>query len=362
MVVFRDLPAPLPETVRRKGGPAGGARVKGLETELLQSRVAYHDLQQDMQTSQEELKSTNEELQSTNEELQSTNEELTTSKEELQSLNEELQTINAEQQARMEELARTSSDMKNLLDSTDIATVFLDQDLKVGRFTSGASRLYKLLPGDVGRPLTDITTTLGYPRLAEDAREVLRTLVPVESSVTTRDGRWFSVRIMPYRTQDNRIDGVVLTFTETTTAKLMERDLRGTARQFQAFLDHLAVGYALCAAIPGPGGAAVDGRLVQSNRAFARLLPPGTGAPEGRTLLELLPGLDLADALAGTPATGEPHALDRPFPIGTASYEVITYRPAPGHFACAFRDSAGPGRMFEATGPEVAHENAEPGR
>jgi len=362
MVVFRDHAAP-PASERQAPPHAGGARARQLAVELEHAREALHDLQQEMQTSQEELRSANEELQSTNEELQSTNEELTTSREELQSLNEELQTINAEQQARMEELARTSSDMKNLLDSTDIATVFLDQGLKVGRFTSGASRLYQLLPGDVGRPLTDITTTLGYPSLSEDAREVLRTLVPLEKPVTTHDGRWFSVRIMPYRTQDNRIDGVVLTFTETTAAKLLERDLRATAGQFQAFLDLLAVGYALCADIPGPGGGAVDGRLVQSNRAFARMLPGGTGAPEGRTLLELLPGLGalLGPALAATPGTGEPHALDRPFPIGTSSYEVITYRPAPGHFGCAFRDSARPGRLFEAAGPGVSHENAEPG-
>ena len=354
MVVFRDLPAPLPETVRRKGGPAGGARVKGLETELLQSRVAYHDLQQDMQTSQEELKSTNEELQSTNEEL-------TTSKEELQSLNEELQTINAEQQARMEELARTSSDMKNLLDSTNVATVFLDLDLKVGRFTAGASQLYQLLPGDVGRPLTDITTTLGYPELPEDAREVLRTLIPAEKAVNTRDGRWFVVRIMPYRTPDNRIDGLVLTFTETTSAKLLERELRATAGQFQAFLDLLPEGYALCAAIPN-GHKAMDGRLLHCNQAFARMLPDPDGTPDGRTLLEVLPALRpiLGPALARTSLTGEFHVFEGYLELGTGSFELTTYRPAPDQFVCIFRDGAESGRLIQMPSAGDCHEDAKP--
>ena len=153
-----------------------------------------------MQTSQEELKSTNEELQSTNEELQSTNEELTTSREEMQSMNEELQTVNAEQQSKMDELSRMNNDMKNLLNSTEIVTVFLDNELHVRRFTSGANKLFKLIPGDVGRPLTDIASDLLYPEMTEDAREVLRTLVFSEKQITATDGRWFAVRIMPYRT------------------------------------------------------------------------------------------------------------------------------------------------------------------
>jgi two-component system CheB/CheR fusion protein len=235
--------------------------------------------------------------------------------------------------------------------------VFLDQNLKVGRFTAGASRLYQLLPGDVGRPLTDITTTLGYGELPEDAREVLRTLIPMEKTVTTRDGRWFSVRVMPYRTQDNRIDGLVLTFTETTTAKLLERDLRATAGQFQALLDHLTAGYVLCAAIPRPDGQALDGRVLQANRAFAQMLPAGA-PPEGRTLLELLPDLEpvLGAALAGTKPTGEPHVFEQYLKVGAASFEVISYRPAPDQFVCTFRESTESGRLFETSGGGSCHE------
>ena len=174
---------------------------------------------EEMQTSQEELKSMNEELQSTNEELQSTNEELTTSKEEMQSMNEELQTVNHELQSKVDELSRSNNDMKNLFNSTDIATLFLDGDLLVRRFTTQTSKLIKLIPGDTGRPITDIATELDYPDLAEDAREVLRTLVFKEKQVSSRSGRWFTVRILPYRTIDNVIDGVVMTFTDVTTTK-----------------------------------------------------------------------------------------------------------------------------------------------
>ena len=179
-----------------------------------------------MQTAQEELRSANEELQSTNEELQSTNEELTTSKEEMQSLNEELQTLNAELQAKVDELSRASNDMKNLLDSTDIATLFLDKDLNVRRFTPQATKIIKLIPADVGRPITDLVSELHYPKLADDVREVLRTLASAEKPIAARDGRWFTVRIMPYRTLDDRIDGVVITFADITAAKTLEAKLR----------------------------------------------------------------------------------------------------------------------------------------
>jgi two-component system CheB/CheR fusion protein len=192
-----------------------------------------------MQTSQEELKSTNEELQSTNEELQSTNEELTTSKEEMQSLNEELQTVNHELQAKVDELSRSNNDMKNLLNSTDIATLFLDGELKVRRFTTPTARIIKLIPGDAGRPITDIASDLNYNDLADDAREVLRTLMFKEKQASTKDGRWFVVRIMPYRTLENVIDGVVLTFTDASSARALETTLRDQASQLRQMADSL---------------------------------------------------------------------------------------------------------------------------
>ncbi len=224
LVVFTDKPAPAGRSRRLRATAAEDStheEVQRLETELQTTR-------EEMQSSHEELKSANEELQSTNEELQSTNEELTTAKEEMQSLNEELQTVNAELQAKVEELSRANNDMKNLLNSTDIATLFLDEALHVRRFTTQAARLMKLIPADVGRPVTDIASDLLYPALGADVGDVLRTLAFVERRVATTDGRLFTARVMPYRTLDNKIDGVVVTFTEITSFKVLENELRET--------------------------------------------------------------------------------------------------------------------------------------
>ena len=228
IIVFTDVAVPsevkLPASATRPSAtPAALARK---EQEIRQAREELQTTREEMQTSQEELRSANEELQSTNEELQSTNEELTTSKEEMQSLNEELQTVNHELQAKVDELSRVNNDMRNLLDSTDIATLFLDDGLNVRRFTARMSKIVKLITSDVGRPLTDLASDLDYPGLSDDAREVLRTLVVKEMPIVTHDGRWFSVRIMPYRTLDNRIDGVVITFIDITAAKKLEVTLR----------------------------------------------------------------------------------------------------------------------------------------
>ena len=232
MIVFTDVVAPLAVTALGRVAKAGknsarSPRVEELQRKFQQARLEAQSIRKEMQTSQEELRSTNEEQQSTNEELQSTNEELTTSKEEMQSLNEELQTVNNELQSKVDELSRSNNDMKNLLNSTDIATLFLDKNLNVRRFTTQATKLIKLIPCDVGRPITDLASDLLYPELVADAREVLRKLGFAEKPITTRDGRWFTVRIMPYRTLDDRIDGLVITFADITVAKTLEAKLRG---------------------------------------------------------------------------------------------------------------------------------------
>ena len=237
LIIFKDVPPPAPmPSAPRKGAVAKNARVAALERELRQALQEAQMTHEEMQTSQEELKSMNEELQSTNEELQSTNEELTTSKEEMQSLNEELQTVNSELQTKVNELSRANNDMKNLLNSTDIATLFLDGELRVRRFTTRANKLMRLIPGDVGRPVTDLASDLLYPELSDDARQVLRTLVYVEKSIATRDGRWFLTRIMPYRTLEDRIDGVVITFSDITAAKRLEDELRKAQAGLEAQL------------------------------------------------------------------------------------------------------------------------------
>ncbi|MFY7915851.1 MAG: chemotaxis protein CheB [Rubrivivax sp.] len=216
LIVFRELAMPTKGQPRRR---TRSAVHQELENELQRAREEAQSLREEMRASQEELQAANEELQSTNEELQSTNEELNSSKEEMQAMNEELQAVNAELQAKLDDLATAQSDMRNLLNSTDIATLFLDKSLQVRRFTERARKVISLRDGDVGRPLGDLTTSLDYPTLEEDVREMLRTLVVSEKQVSSREGRWYAVRIMPYRTHDDVIDGAVITFVDVSAAK-----------------------------------------------------------------------------------------------------------------------------------------------
>ena len=226
IIVFNDV-AEISKPNYRKSGKRNIStfREQELELELQRANEELQSTREEMQTTQEELKSSNEEMQSTNEELQSTNEELTTSKEEMQSLNEELQTVNIELQSKISEFMVASNDMKNLLNSTDIATLFLDKELNIRRFTDTITKLFKLRPTDIGRPFTDMVTDLQYPEIATHAHEVLRTLVFKETDISTNDQRWFTVRIMPYRTHDDHIDGLVLTFIDITKAKKTEAKL-----------------------------------------------------------------------------------------------------------------------------------------
>jgi two-component system CheB/CheR fusion protein len=228
MIVFAEAVAPreMKAAGRIRKTPGRSTQLIKLEQKHQQVCLELQTTREEMQSSQEELRSTNEEMQSTNEELQSTNEELTTSKEEMQSLNEELQTVNAELQSRVDELSRSNNDMKNLLNSTDIATLFLDNKLNIRRFTTQAAKIIQLIAGDIGRPVTDLASDLLYPELAADAQEVLKTLGIAEKPVNAGDGRWFTVRIMPYRTLDDHIDGIVITFADITAAKTLEAELR----------------------------------------------------------------------------------------------------------------------------------------
>lgn len=205
MVVFRDV-GPTRSGRRRKVTPETAH-----EVQLQQYRDEVEALRAEALASREELQAANEKLQSTNEELQSANEEMTTSKEEMQSMNEELQTINSELQTKLDDLALAQSDMKNVLNSIEIAILFLDQRLNVRRYTDRAAKLINLRETDIGRPLSDLTTSLQYPALNEDALETLRTLRSSEKEIQTDDDRRFQVRIMPYRRIDNLIDGVVIT-------------------------------------------------------------------------------------------------------------------------------------------------------
>ena len=216
------------KTAARKSVPARvAAPVKkgepGLMQELEFTKQRLQRTIEELQTSNEEEKSTNEELQSTNEELQSTNEEMETAKEELQSLNEELVTVNSELQGKLDALADANDDLQNLFNSTEVATIFLDNDLRIKRFTAEAKRVSNLIASDAGRPLSDIVSKLASDRLLEDAQDVLQTLVVKEREVQVADGSWFAMRILPYRTSKNTIDGLVLTFMDITKMKKAEQ-------------------------------------------------------------------------------------------------------------------------------------------
>lgn len=227
LVVFEDHGLVKKTSRGKNKGDLGKDRaLEDMEKDLVYTKQQLHSTIEQMETSLEELKSTNEELQSTNEELQSTNEESLTTKEEMQSLNEELMTVNIQYQAKAEELTHLNNDMKNLLDSTEIGTIFLNNNLEILRYTPQIKKLFNVIPSDVGRSLSDIVANLDYDRLEENIREVLERLLTNEIEVKTKANEWFSVRIMPYRTLDNFISGAVLTFSNITNYKQMEYKLR----------------------------------------------------------------------------------------------------------------------------------------
>jgi two-component system CheB/CheR fusion protein len=186
------------------------------------------------ETANEELKASNEELQAMNEEMRSATEELETSKEELQSVNEELTTVNHELKANVEELSSTNADLNNLMASTDIGTVFLDRQLRVVRFTPSAQKIFNLIPSDMGRPLSDITSTLKYEGFTTDVEQVMHDLHTIEREVRVGDDDWYMTRIAPYRTGEDRIAGVVATFINMTARKRAEEEVREVSRRLEA--------------------------------------------------------------------------------------------------------------------------------
>ncbi|MDO9424431.1 MAG: chemotaxis protein CheB [Methylobacter sp.] len=219
LVSFQDITHPTfgkPTRIKRSSKPNEMRHIEELERELAYTKKNLQVTIEEQFASNEELKCTNEEMQSTNEELQSTNEELETSKEELQSINEELVTVNSELQAKIVQLADMQNDMKNLLDNIHVGTIFLDQNLIIRRFTRDATQIYRLVASDVGRALSDIKPELEGEDLLDAAHTVLDNLVPIEREVKTGNDNWYLARVQPYRTLENMIDGVVLTFTNIT--------------------------------------------------------------------------------------------------------------------------------------------------
>ncbi len=230
LVCFLDGPKPV-EAGDGTVAPADIGRVAELERDLEATRKDLRDAVRNLELSSEEQKAINEEALSINEEYQSSNEELLTSKEELQSLNEELTALNSQLQETLERQRTTSNDLQNVLYSTDVATVFLDRELAIRFFTPATKSLFAVIPSDVGRPLADLHSLSADGLLPADAAAVLRTLVPIEREIETRTGVWFLRRVLPYRTLDDRVEGVVITFVDITLRKHTAQALEVAKRQ-----------------------------------------------------------------------------------------------------------------------------------
>ena len=241
MVVFQDLGEPTSYEIARAAGNQPGEEapvIKQLEDELRVTKEHLRSTIEEIETSNEELKSANEELLSMNEELQSSNEELQTSKEEMQSINEELETVNSELRNKVEDLDAANSDIQNLFESTRIATVFLDENLKIKRFTPTATELFNLIGTDIDRPITDISLSLENLDVTADVQNVLRSLIPIEKEVQVRDQSiYYKMRIMPYRTLENVINGTVLTFVDVTSLRQATNKAEKAAKRQSAIAD-----------------------------------------------------------------------------------------------------------------------------
>ncbi len=265
--------------------------VQGLEEELQTTKDRLRSTLEQGETATEELKASNEELQAINEELRSASEELETSKEELQSVNEELTTVNHELKNKVDEAGRANSDMQNLMQSTDIATIFLDRALKIKRFTPRATELFNVIPADLGRPLEHITHKLDYGFLTQDAAEVMTTLRLKEREVRggTADSRYL-VRLAPYRTPDDRIDGVVLSFQNITELKRASDALSESEERFRTLFDWMDEGYFVIEMIFDVTGKPVDWLFVEVNPAFEK--HTGIKQASGKTILALVPNIE----------------------------------------------------------------------
>ena len=211
----------------------GSEIINRLREELQQTQARLRTTREESESANEELRAANEELQSINEEYRSTSEELETSKEELQSINEELQTVNSELKLKLEAVSRAHSDLQNLMAATDFGTLFLDSSLRIKRFTQQVTELFSITPSDEGRPISDFAHRLEYDGLVADARRVLANLAPIRHEIRSRDDRWYDVRLRPYRTVDDKIDGVVLTFVDMTERRQTDEALRTSERRLR---------------------------------------------------------------------------------------------------------------------------------
>ncbi|HEY8606765.1 MAG TPA: chemotaxis protein CheB [Noviherbaspirillum sp.] len=233
LLMFQELEQPAEAAVALQV-EEGNAVAVHLEKELLQTKEQLRSVIERYETALEELKGANEELQASNEELRSTAEELETSKEELQSINEELSTVNTELKLKVDETAKANDDLHNFLSATEISTIFVDRAMRIKRYSKPCTRLFNLIPSDLNRPILDITNRLAYPHLGQDIEQVFDKLQPVEREVRgTEDGQWYIARLLPYRTFEDRIEGLVLSFIDISRRKAAEEQLRRSEQRMR---------------------------------------------------------------------------------------------------------------------------------
>ena len=326
-----------PGLTRVKTTDVGGKSVEqlnSLQQELRTTRTQLQSTIEELETANEEMKSSNEEYQSVNEELQSSNEELETAKEEMQSVNEELHTINAEIGNKNEQLTQLNSDLANLLESTDIATLFLDESLRVRRFTRGVNEVFHLRDADVGRPITEIVSLLDYRDLQRDVKTVLRKLSSIEREVTLEGTKsTFILRIRPYRTVGNVIDGVVLTFVDITERKAADEAVRASEAKYRTLFNYIDEGFCTLEKVDTQAGELSDFRYLSANPGFEQ--QSGTGNAVGKTIREMFPAepqewFDIYDKIM---ETGDPVRFEREFVTNKRMLEVFAFR---------FNDGSGP--------------------
>ncbi len=295
------------------------AELKAAQEALVVSRAEH-------ESAIEDLRAANEELQSINEEYRSTSEELETSKEELQSMNEELQTVNAELKSKLENISTAHSDLRNLTTATEIGTLFLDGKLRIRMFTPPTADLFNITDMDVGRNITDFTHRLRYDGIEREARRVLMDLTPVETELQSQDGRWFMMRLRPYRTVEDRIEGVVVTFIDVTSRRETERRLQASQQEYQTLFNSIDEGFGVMqVAFDGDDDAATDCRFIEINDAFER--QTGLRDVLGKTLSELVPDLepDWLETFGRIARSGTPERFEAPAAAIDRYYEAYVF-------------------------------------
>jgi two-component system CheB/CheR fusion protein len=285
LVTFKKKEELPKNQVTSPAEPQGATRL--LEQELEHVKDLLRDTIEQHEGGTEELKASNEELQAVNEELRSATEELETSREELQSINEELTTVNQELKSKVDETARTNSDLQNLMAATSIATIFLDRDLCIKRYTPPSVALFNLILTDVGRPLSDLTPRLDYPTITEDAQSVLDNLTVLEREKRSYDDRWYLIRLLPYRTSEDQIAGIVLTFVDITQRRKSEEDLRSSEERYRTLFNSIDEAFSVLDIIFDEQNKAVDYRFLEVNPAFAKLT--GLNDVVGKRVRDIMP-------------------------------------------------------------------------